>query len=315
MTGAERGVILRGVGLLEHVGVAREGSSRLTKGSSRSKEGAPSSGIRRRHEALDPGPYSDEPQMETHAHMMQVMLLLMSLHWWWRGRRGYFASGNLSIYYPTTSTRTGKTLRRKLAFRGPDFFVVLHAKPKPRRNSWVVENEDGKYPDVIVEVISPSTRTADRVKKKEIYEQVFKTPEYFLFDPTTCALEGYRLSRGKYAPIKPDEHGHLPSRKLGLCLGLHPHLELDGDMARFFTLDGDLVPIALEAAEGALAEVDRETTRAKDAEAHANRVERERDRAVAKLSRAEQEKNRAEAKAERLAAKLRALGIDPDTQT
>src|SRR5262245_6743031 len=129
----------------------------------------PESGERSRD--LDPGPLSHEPQMETHIHMMQVVYLLTSLMWLWRDRSDYFASGNLSIYYPAVSARTGRTVRHKLAFRGPDFFVVLGAKPKPVRNSWVVENEDGKYPDVIVEVLSRSTRANDRGKKKAIYER------------------------------------------------------------------------------------------------------------------------------------------------
>ena len=73
--------------------------------------------------------------------------------------------------------RTGRPARKKLAFRGPDFFVALGARPKPRRNSWVVENEGGKYPDVIVEILSKRTQAADRGEKKAIYEKVFRTPE------------------------------------------------------------------------------------------------------------------------------------------
>src|SRR4051812_12453137 len=131
-------------------------SSAPLRSSRRHDTPPPESGERLRD--LDPGPLSHEPQMETHVHMMQVVYLLTSLMWWWRDRKDYFASGNLSIYYPAVTTQTGRTVRRKLAFRGPDFFVVLGAKSKPRRNSWVVENEDGQYPDVIVEVLSKSTR-------------------------------------------------------------------------------------------------------------------------------------------------------------
>lgn len=177
-------------------------SSAATR-AARPVEGVPDSGKRVRDPDLDPGPLSNEPQMETHAHMMEIVLLVDSVHWLWRGRTDYFASGNLSIYYPAVSPRTGRPVRKKLAFRGPDFFVVLGAKPKPIRNSWVVENEDGKYPDVIVEVLSKKTRANDRGKKKEIYEKIFRTPEYFLFDPVAVKLEGYRLVRGRYVPIQP----------------------------------------------------------------------------------------------------------------
>jgi len=187
--------------------------------------------------------------METHVHMMQVVVLLTSLLWWWRARTDFFASGNLSVYYPSVSPNTGRTVRRKLAFRGPDFFMVLGAKPKPRRNSWVVENEDGKYPDVIVEVLSKRTRAADRGKKKAIYEKIFRTPEYFLFDPETSRLDGFRLVKGRYVAIKPDAHGRLPSERLGLAFGLQEDPSLDGKVARLFTPEGALVPSPHEAAE------------------------------------------------------------------
>jgi Uma2 family endonuclease len=43
----------------------------------------------------------------------------------------------------------------------------------------VVWEEGGRYPEVIFEFLSPSTRQADRTVKKELYEQVFRTPEYY----------------------------------------------------------------------------------------------------------------------------------------
>jgi hypothetical protein len=60
-------------------------------------------------------------------------------------------------------------------FRGPDFFVVLGAEKKERK-SWVVWQEDGKYPNVIVELLSDSTASVDRGLKKEIYQNTFRTP-------------------------------------------------------------------------------------------------------------------------------------------
>lgn len=49
-------------------------------------------------------------------------------------------------------------------FRGPDFFAVLG----------VEANRE--------ELLSPSTAAVDRGVKKDLYEQVFRTPDYFVFD-------------------------------------------------------------------------------------------------------------------------------------
>jgi len=42
---------------------------------------------------------------------------------------------------------------------------------------------DGKYPNLIVEILSDSTAAIDRGLKKQLY-QAFRTPDYFWFDET-----------------------------------------------------------------------------------------------------------------------------------
>ncbi len=251
-------------------------------------EREPESGERRRPEA----PLSNEPEMESELHLTQMILLLNCIKWWWRERKDFFAAGNLSIYYPARSAATGRKVRRKLSFRGPDFFIVLGAEPRKYRNSWVVRDEGGKYPNVIVEILSKSTAAADRGKKKRIYAQIFKTPDYFLFDPLAAKLEGYRLEQGRYVAIEPDSQGRLWSAELGMSLGVCD------EKLRMFLPDGELVPLPDESALQERAERVRQQARAERAEA-------ERDQERAERERAEDEKAR-------LAAKLRALGIDPE---
>ena len=53
------------------------------------------------------------------------------------------------------------------------------------------------YPDVIIELLSPTTAKEDRTTKKRIYEQTFHTSEYYLYDPDTQQLEGWRLGPRK----------------------------------------------------------------------------------------------------------------------
>ena len=83
--------------------------------------------------------YSDEPPLETYLHLQQMMLLIKCLDWLWRDRQDFFAAGNLTIYYSPHQKKSEK-------FRGPDFFVVLETERKTRK-SWVVWEEDGKYPN------------------------------------------------------------------------------------------------------------------------------------------------------------------------
>jgi len=180
---------------------------------------------------------SDEPPLETYLHLQQMLLLLKCLDWYWRDRTDYFAAGNLTIYYSLRQ-------RKSEDFRGPDFFVVLDTEKRPRK-SWTVWEEDGKYPNVIVELLSDSTADTDRTLKKQIYQDIFRTPEYFWFSPDTLELQGYVLTRGHYEAIEPNESGQLWSAELGLGLGIHDQ------QLRFFDAEGHLMPTPEEAATAA----------------------------------------------------------------
>jgi Uma2 family endonuclease len=186
---------------------------------------------------------SDEPQMETYFHLQQMILLLKCLEWLWRDRNDFFAAGNLTIYYSPRQ-------RKSEDFRGPDFFVVLGVERKPR-NSWVVWQEDGKYPNIIVEILSPTTADTDRGLKKQIYQDTFRTPDYFWFDPETLEFKGFHLVEGHYQQLQPNENGWLWSQQLGLYLGIHQ------SQLRFFTAVGQLVLTPEETAEQERQRADR----------------------------------------------------------
>ena len=51
--------------------------------------------------------------------------------------------------------------------------------------------------DLTVEILSPSTATADRRVKHSIYER-FGVPEYWIVDPETETVQVFRLSAGRY---------------------------------------------------------------------------------------------------------------------
>jgi Uma2 family endonuclease len=222
--------------------------------------------------------WSDEPPLESNLHLRQILLLIQSLEWLWQDRDDYFATGNLTVYYSPNQKKSED-------FRGPDFFVVLGTTRNQNRKSWVVWQEGGKYPNAIVEILSDTTAKTDREEKKQIYQDIFRTPDYFWFDPNSLEFQGFTLISGVYQPIQANERGWLWSEQLGLYLGIYE------DKLRYFTTDGKLVPTPEEAAIQA-------ENRATQAETRATQAE----------DRATQERQ----KAEKLAAKLKELGIDPE---
>jgi Uma2 family endonuclease len=83
-------------------------------------------------------------------------------------------------------------------------------------------------PDLVVEVLSPSSTFMDRKLKLELYER-FAVPEYLLVDPAGDLVERYRLVEGRYgrADVFP-WHGELPLVSLpGITLSLWEVFERD----------------------------------------------------------------------------------------
>ena len=215
--------------------------------------------------------WSDEPPLETYLHLQQIILLMKSLEWFWREREDFFAAGNLTIYYSSQQKKSEH-------FRGPDFFVVLGTEKRLDRKSWVVWQEGGRYPDVIVEILSDSTAKTDRGEKKQIYQDIFRAPNYFWFEPFTLEFQGFRLVGGKYQPIEPNEQGWLWSSRLELYLGIYEQ------KLRYFTSSGELVPMAEEVLR----------------------------QAEQKVAAERQEKELVQRQVEQLKEQLRALGVEPE---
>ncbi|HEY2291728.1 MAG TPA: Uma2 family endonuclease [Thermoanaerobaculia bacterium] len=238
--------------------------------------------------------YDDGEPLETDWHTRQLPLLrhlllqAMAEH----GRTDFFAGANIFVYYSVEQAReVAEEVRNNLpekAFRGPDVFWVGGADPDREREAWIAWEEGGRLPDVVFEMLSPSTAKKDRTEKRDLYARVFHAAEYFMYEPKTRKLEGLRLAGHFYQPIQPDEHGRLWSEQLGAAVGLWRGIveRKRGVWVRLFRSDGGLIPT--------------------EAEAERQRAEAERRQAQAERQRAEMERQRAEA-AEAELARLRAL--------
>lgn len=242
--------------------------------------------------------YSDGVPLDSNWERIQMNLLIDVIRQAMAecGRTDFFTGGNMFVYHSIEQARDVAQGRPYL--RGPDVFFVDGVEDHDRK-TWVSWEEGGRLPDVIVELLSPSTATMDRTTKKDVYARIFRTPEYFLYEPRTEELEGFRLVGDRYVPLLPDAEGRVWSEKLGLKLGLWHGLRtgVETTWVRLFD-DGRLVPTKDEAAE-AVAEAER-----RRAEAERRRAEVADARAEAAEATAEAERRRAEA-AEAEMARLR----------
>ena len=296
-----------------------------------------------RKRVYDSLPYEDGEVLESHWHRNSMNQLIETIKESWVDGPRCFTSGNMFVYFDPNQVKNHN-------FRGPDFFVVTEVDPDPSRKSWVVWDENNRVPNIVIELSSPSTKEVDFGQKKNQYEQILKVKDYFIYDPDSRELVGWRLQGGVYVALKPNEQGWLWSEELRLWVGVHysTYHKDEAYYPRFFDEQGQLLLNTGEAKE-------REKQRAERAELRTERERRDKERAqfqteqaelraaqerrdkeqaqfqaeIAEL-RAEEERRdkeqaqfqaeQAELRAEqerrdkeRLAAKLRELGIDPTT--
>ncbi len=232
-------------------------------------------------------PSEDGEPMETFRHKKQMDLLLDSIEeaFFREGRRDFFAGGNMFLYFSETQSRRND-------FRGPDVFVVLDTEWRDRR-SWVVWEEDGRTPDVVIEITSDSTRSEDYGRKKDVYARILRVPAYYVFDPFTGRLDGFRLdpTARRYEPILPDARSLLPCAPLGLSLGVSPGTvyEIEAPWLRWFDRDGNVLPISRERLRDQERRADDERRRADDERRRADDERRRADEAERELARLREE--------------------------
>ena len=169
--------------------------------------------------------------------------------------------------------------------QAPDVYVTF-GRPKGHRGSYRVWEEDGVFPHVVFEVLSPGNRAGEMVRKFRFYER-HGAAEYYVYDPDSNELAGWtRDPGGEFQEVV--EMNQFVSPRLGI------RFDLSGPELVIRYPDGRPFLTFLELGELA---------------------KREQARADAAVERAEQERMRADTaheRAARLEAKLRAMGIDPD---
>ena len=214
----------------------------------------------------------------------QQRLLTESLNTSWRPERPFLALANVGIFYGVNMPPIV-----------PDMFLSMDVKAA--KDIWKKKNRSyfiwqfGKPPEVVVEVVS-NKKGGETDRKLRKYEQI-RVAYYIIFDPQRLIqkqeLRIYEYSSGGYIP-KADRQ--LTKLDIGVTLWDGVFDEIPTRWLRWCDHDGNLIPTGLES-----------TTREKE------RADQEKERA----NQVEKRAHRSEKKAELLAAKLRSLGIDPET--
>ena len=194
--------------------------------------------------------------MENDAHRTQATLYLIEPLRRHFDETGFVAwvSGNSFVYFPGEHGRVESV--------GPDMYVVNGGIPQ-EQEKWVSWEEGDRLPTLIVELVSPRTEARDRGHKFRLYRDVFRCPDYYLFNTRTKRLEAFRLEAGTYVSLLPDADGAYACASLpGLRVGVR------NGWLRFIRADGSLLPTGDERAE-------QERLRAEEMEARLRKAEEE----------------------------------------
>jgi Uma2 family endonuclease len=160
----------------------------------------------------------------------------------------------------------------------PDAMVAF-GRPKGYRGSYLQWREAGIAPQVVFEVLSPGNRAGKMVRKFQFYDR-YGVEEYYIYDPETFELTGWLRSGAGLEEI-PEMAGWV-SPRLGI------RFEPGGGDLTIYGPDGRPFATYVELAQ------------------QRDELARQRD----ELARQRDDERR---HAERLAAQLRALGVEPES--
>jgi Uma2 family endonuclease len=171
------------------------------------------------------------------------------------------------------------------AIRAAPDAMVAFGRPKGDRGSYQQWREGNIAPQVVFEVLSPGNRVMEMTRKFWFYDK-YGVEEYYIYDPDTGELSGWERADGELTEIA--TMAGWVSPRLGV------RFEIEGGELALYRPDGRRF--------ATYHELERQAEQARQ------QAEQERSRAEQALQQAEQEHSRAE----RLAAQLRALGVNPD---
>jgi Uma2 family endonuclease len=232
----------------------------------------------RKHDVLAEIEYPESdgaPMAETEIHAELMINLRFALKRRFRDDPNVYVGVNMLMYWIKGDSSKSKA---------PDVFVVFGVPKEPARRTWKIW-EEGKAPDMVIEISSRKTWQEDMYEKWQLYSRL-GVREYFLFDPLyeylPEPLMAWRLVDGQYIPAKV-ENRRVMSEVLGLEL-----FATDTTLRLIDPKTGEILPTEAEeiaAREAAEAFALKETKARRQAEERAATVEAELEKLRAELAR------------------------------
>jgi hypothetical protein len=126
----------------------------------------------------------------------------------------------------TTNYGICATVNGKMVIKAPDWGYVANIRVSREevKRSYTPQLQ-GDIPVIMMEFLSDTEGGEYSVKptyppgKWLFYEQVLKVPNYAIFEPDTGTLEFYRLDDGKYQLQQPDDNNRYSIAEMNLFLG------------------------------------------------------------------------------------------------
>jgi Uma2 family endonuclease len=264
-------------------------------------------------------PDSDDTPVDNELQQQVPSLLKQCLEHYWRDRHDWFFGINMGIYHHTPGYSPSIAIV-------PDGFlsvgVTRPLDPKGRL-SYIVWKEHNVVPLWVLECVS-QTYGEEYDEKMTTYRRM-GVLYYTIYNPhhhqrdQHAPLEVYQLVKGQYQ-LQPGPRVWLP--KLQLALGRERDIfgaNWEREWLYWYDQQGQRLPTHAERAEQERQQAEQERQQAKQerqqAELAKQQAAEERQRAEHAEQRVAEERQRAEQaehRAERLAALLRAHGLDPD---
>ncbi len=242
-------------------------------------------------------PDSDgEPVANNTEHLDHIIATKLSFEHYFKDRDDVFVASDL-LWYPVEGNAGVAS--------APDVMIIV-GRPKGSRKSYKQWEEGGIAPQVVFEFLSESNSVGEMARKAEFFD-TYGVQEYYIYDMRRKKLTvSIRYKESDFFMDEIADMKDWTSPRLGI------RITVEEDGLKLYKPDGTMYPSYEEylempnLLENAQLRANQETKRANEENKRANE---EQQRANEERQRANEERQRADA----LAAKLRELGINPDT--
>lgn len=196
----------------------------------------------------------EEPGLPDEFHWLQPELLRVTFRPPTYEAGQVFTASDLNLYYDPKNPQW---------YKRPDWFGVLGVprlyEGKELRLSYVTWQE-GTYPFVVIELLSPGTEKEDLGRtlrevnqppnKWTVYERILRIPYYIVFDRYTDQLQAFGLVLNRYQTLSPQGLGiWLEEAELGLGLWEGSYQGVHRRWLRWYDQEGNWIPTPVELAQ------------------------------------------------------------------